>query len=132
MAENGLISLASRHSARETMQRLLAALSARDMTVFARVDHAANAAAAGMALRPTEVVLFGNPRGGTALMQDQQSAGIGLPLKALVWEDAGGTAWLSYNDPQWLAERHGLGGKSAAAVAAMAKALHALAQEVTR
>jgi len=65
-------------------------------------------------------------------MQDQQSAGIDLPLKALVWEDAGGTAWLSYNDPQWLAERRGLGGKSAAAVAAMAKALHALAQEVTR
>ena len=122
MAENGLITLASRHSAGETIKRVLAALSARDMTVFARVDHAANAAAAGMPLRPTEVVLFGNPKGGTALMQDQQTAGIDLPLKVLVWEDANGTAWLSYNDPQWLAERHGLGGKSAAAVAAMATA----------
>ena len=132
MAENGLISLASRYSPGETMRRLLAALSARDMTVFARVDHAANAAAAGMALRPTEVVLFGNPRGGTVLMQDQQSAGIDLPLKVLVWEDAGGTAWSSYNDPQWLAKRHGLGRKSAPAVAAMATALQALAQDVTR
>lgn len=132
MAENGLISLPSRHSAGETMQRLLAALAGRDMTVFARVDHAANAAAAGMAPRPTEVVLFGNPRGGTALMQDQQTAGIDLPLKVLVWEDASGKTWLSYNDAQWLVERHGLGGKSAAAVAAMAAALRAVAQEVTR
>jgi uncharacterized protein (DUF302 family) len=131
VAENGLISLPSRHSAGETLQRLLAALARRDMTVFARVDHAANAAAAGMRLRPTEVVLFGNPKGGTALMQDQQTAGIDLPLKVLVWEDAGGKAWLSYNDPQWLVDRHGLGGKSAAAVAAMTTALHALVQEVT-
>jgi uncharacterized protein (DUF302 family) len=131
MAENGLISLPSRHSAGETLQRLLAALAARDLAVFARVDHAANAVAAGMTLRPTEVVLFGNPKGGTALMLDQQTAGIDLPLKVLVWEDAGGKAWLSYNDPQWLAERHGLGGKSAAAVAAMTTALRALAQEVT-
>ena len=110
MAADGLISLPSRHSAGETMQRLLAALAARDMTVFARVDHTANAAAAGVPLRPTEVVLFGNPKGGTALMQDQQTAGIDLPLKALVWEDAAGKTWLSYNDPTWLTQRHALGG----------------------
>jgi uncharacterized protein (DUF302 family) len=131
MAANGLISLPSRHSARETMERLLAALATHDMTVFARVDHAANAIAAAMPLRFTEVVLFGNPKGGTALMQDQQTAGIDLPLKALVWEDAEGKAWLSYNDPTWLAQRHGLGGKSAGAVAAMAAALAAMAKRVT-
>ena len=65
------------------------------MTVFARIDHAANAAAVGLSLRPTEVVLFGNPKGGTLLMQDQQPAGIDLPLKALVWQDAEGKVWLS-------------------------------------
>jgi uncharacterized protein (DUF302 family) len=98
MAEEGLVSIPSRHSAAETMQRLLAALKERDLTVFARIDHAANAAAVGMELRPTEVVLFGNPKGGTMLMQDQQRAGIDLPLKALIWEDAAGEVWLSYLD----------------------------------
>jgi len=132
MAEDGLISLASRFSARETMDRLLSALTARNMTVFARIDHAANAAAAGMSLRPTEVVLFGNPKGGTVLMQEQQRAGIDLPLKALVWEDADGKVWLSYNDAKWIAQRHGLGAASAAAVEAMATALNAIAQEATR
>jgi len=132
MTQDGLVSRASRHSARETMERLLAALAARNMTVFARIDHAANAIAAGMTLRPTEVVLFGNPKGGTVLMQDRQPAGIDLPLKALVWEDAAGQAWLSYNDPQWLAARHGLGATSAAAVEAMTGVLCATAEEATR
>jgi len=97
MAQEGLVSVASRHSVAETMERLLAALKKRDFTVFARIDHAAAAAAVGMPLRPTEVVLFGNPKGGTVLMQDQQRAGIDLPLKALVWQDAKGKVWLSYN-----------------------------------
>jgi uncharacterized protein (DUF302 family) len=131
MAEDGLISIGSRHSARETMNRLLSGLAAHNMTVFARVDHAANATAAGMALRPTEVVMFGNPKGGTVLMQDRQIAGIDLPLKALVWEDADGKVWLSYNDPKWIAQRHGLGAGSAAAVEAMATALTAVAQDAT-
>ncbi len=131
MPENGLITLPSHHTARETMDRLLAALAARNMTVFARIDHAAGAQSVGMPLRPTEVVLFGNPKGGTPLMQDQQTAGIDLPLKALVWEDAGGKVWLGYNDPAWIAQRHGLGAASAAAVAAMGKALAAIAQEAT-
>jgi uncharacterized protein (DUF302 family) len=132
MSEQGLVSLPSRYAARETTERLLAALAKRNMTVFARVDHAAGAAAAGLSLRPTEVVLFGNPKGGTALMEDQQSAGIDLPLKALVWEGADQKVWLSYNDPKWIALRHGLGTKSAAAVEAMAAALGAMAAEVTR
>lgn len=131
MPQDGLITLTSKYSARETMDRLLAALGKRDLTVFARVDHAANAAAAGMALRPTEVVLFGNPKGGTVPMQERQTAGIDLPLKALVFEDADGKVLLGYNDPQWIAQHHGLGAKSAGAVDAMAKALAMIAQEAT-
>jgi uncharacterized protein (DUF302 family) len=130
--EEGLVAVGSRYSAPETMQRLLAALAKRDLTVFARIDHAANAAAVGMPLRPTEVVLFGNPKGGTALMQDQQRVGIDLPLKALVWQDAEGKVWLGYNAPDWIAARAGLGAASAGAVTAMTKALAAIAEEVTR
>jgi uncharacterized protein (DUF302 family) len=132
MPNNGLVSLQSRVSANETLDRLLAALAARKLIVFARVDHAAGAASAGLPLRPTEVVMFGSPKGGTALMQDRQPAGIDLPLKALVWEDAAGKAWLTYNDPAWIAERHGLGAASAAAVKAMAELLGAIAQEAMR
>jgi uncharacterized protein (DUF302 family) len=122
----------SRVSARETVNRLLAALATRKLTVFARVDHAAGAASVGLPLRPTEVVIFGNPKGGTALMQEQQSAGIDLPLKALVWEDADGKVWLTYNDPAWIAQRHGLSTASATAVKAMAAPLSAIAQEATQ
>jgi uncharacterized protein (DUF302 family) len=129
MPDNGLVTVVSAHNARETMERLLAALKAHNMTVFARIDHAAGAAAVGLALRATEVVLFGNPKGGTALMQDRQTAGIDLPLKVLVWEDEAGTTQLSYNDPQWIAQRHGLGAHSA--VAAMTKALQEIAKAAT-
>jgi uncharacterized protein (DUF302 family) len=129
MTEDGFISVISRFPARETMNRFLAALASNNMTVFARIDHSANATAAGMSLRPTELVVFGNPKGGTVLMQDQQRAGIDLPLKALVWEDADGKVWLGYNDPAWIARRHHLG--NAAAVETMAKALSAMAQKVT-
>ena len=82
-------------------------------------------------MRPTELVIFGNPKGGTGLTQDQQSAGIDLPLKALVWEDSERKAWLTYNDPNWIAERHALGSDSAAAVEAMATLMNAIAQETT-
>jgi uncharacterized protein (DUF302 family) len=131
MPQNGLVILSSRYPAPDTMDRLLAALAKRNMAVFARIDHAAGAASAGLSLRPTEVVIFGNPKGGTALMQDRQSAGIDLPLKALVWEDADGKIWLGYNDPGWIAQRHGLGAASTGAVDAMAKALAAIGAEVT-
>jgi len=131
MPQDGLITVSSRYPARDTMDRLLAALARRKMTVFARIDHAAGAASAGLSLRPTEVAIFGNAKGGTALMQDRQSAGIDLPLKVLVWEDADGKVWLSYDDPAWIAQRHGLGAASASAVEAMAKALAAIAGEVT-
>jgi uncharacterized protein (DUF302 family) len=132
MSNNGLVSVQSRVCVNETLERLLAALATRKLTVFARIDHAAGAASVGLPLRPTEVVIFGNPKGGTALMQDRQSAGIDQPLKALVFEDADGKAWLTYNDPAWIAERHGLGAASAAAVQAMAELLGAIAREATQ
>jgi uncharacterized protein (DUF302 family) len=107
---DGLTTLKSSHGPQDTMNRLEAAVKARGMTVFARIDHSAGAAAAGLSLNPTELLIFGNARGGTPLMQTAQTIGIDLPLKALVWQDASGSTWLSYNDPAWLAQRHGLSG----------------------
>jgi uncharacterized protein (DUF302 family) len=99
------------------------------MAIFARVDHARGAAEAGMQLRPTELLVFGNPRAGTPLMQAAQTLGIDLPLRALVWEDAAGASHLAYDEPAWLARRHGLAG--APALDAMTQALAALAKEAT-
>ncbi len=123
MSDNGLITIASAHSVSETIDRLIAAITPLGMNVFARIDHAAGAAKVGMPLRPTQLLLFGNPKGGTPLMQDQQTAGIDLPLKALAWEDADGKVWLTYNEAAWIAQRHGLGAASAAAVTAMTAGL---------
>jgi uncharacterized protein (DUF302 family) len=108
MPVEGLVTVRSQHGPEETMNRLGAAVRAKGLTVFAQVDHAAGAEAVGMLLRPTEVLIFGNARSGTPLMQSSQTIGIDLPLKVLVWQDEGGVAWLSYNDPDWLARRHGL------------------------
>ena len=105
------------------MNRFEAEVRARGMTVFAHIDHAAGAATVGLPLRPTELLIFGNPLGGTPLMQDQQTAGIDLPVKALVWQDADGTVWLTYNDAEWVAQRHGLGAQSHDAVETMNKGL---------
>jgi uncharacterized protein (DUF302 family) len=113
------------------MNRLEAEVRAKGMTVFARIDHAAGAAAVGLSLRPTELLIFGNAKGGTPLMQSMQTIGIDLPLKALVWQDASGGTWLSYNDPGWLAKRHGLGREVEATVGAMAAALDAMARTAT-
>jgi uncharacterized protein (DUF302 family) len=108
MTANGLTTIASDFGPKETMDRLVAAVTARGLTVFARIDHAVGAAEVELPLRPTELLIFGNARGGTPLMQAAQTIGIDLPLKALVFEDESGRTWLSYNDPSWLAERHGL------------------------
>jgi uncharacterized protein (DUF302 family) len=123
----GLITIASGFGPKETMDRLEAEIRAKGMSVFARVDHAAGAAEAGLELRPTNLITFGNARGGTPLMQASQTAGIDLPLKALVWQDAAGKTWLSYNEPSWIAQRHHLGvraeiiDKLGAVLSAMAK-----------
>jgi uncharacterized protein (DUF302 family) len=124
MDATGLVTLPSHHSAAETLERLEAALKAKGVHEFARIDHAAGAAEVGMALRPTTVVIFGNPAAGTPLMQADQRLGLDLPLKALVWEDGEGRAWLTYNDPVWLAARYGL---DAAAVPVAQKLAQVLA-----
>ena len=131
MAAQGLTMLRSSYGPKDTMNRLEAELRAKGMTVFARIDHAAGAKAVGLPLRPTEVLIFGNAKAGTPLMQSVQTVGIDLPLKALVWQDASGKTWLSYNDPAWLAKRHGLGGETEAAVNIMAGALEAVAKAAT-
>jgi uncharacterized protein (DUF302 family) len=131
MAAPGLIALPSRHGPKDTMDRLEAAVKARGMTVFARIDHAAGAAAAGLSLRPTELLIFGNAKAGTPLMQSVQAIGLDLPLKALVWQDGAGDTWLSYNDPAWLAKRHGLSGETATAIGMMTAALDAVAKAAT-
>ena len=108
-AADGLIEVKSPNSAKETMDRLEKIVKQRGLTVFARINHAAGAARIGETLRPTELLIFGNPKGGTPLMVCAQTAGIDLPLKALVWEDASKQVWLGYNDPAYLAKRHAAG-----------------------
>jgi uncharacterized protein (DUF302 family) len=120
MAKNGLITVESRFGVTETIDRLTEAVEHAGLLVFARIDHSAGARKVGASLRPTELLIFGNPKGGTPLMRDRQLAGIDLPVKALAWEDAQGKVWLSYNDAHWLAERHGLGDASRNAIAAIA------------
>jgi uncharacterized protein (DUF302 family) len=132
MQVDGLITTQSSFDPEVTLQKLEAILHAKGLTVFAKVDHAAGAAGVGLPLRPTTLVIFGNAKGGTPLMQAAQTSGIDLPLKALVWQDAAGKTWLSYNDPAWIAKRHGLQQGAEAAIKAMAEALHALAVATTK
>ena len=131
MTADGLITIPSGHGPEETMNRLEAEVGAKGMTVFAHIDHAAGAAAVGLALRPTDLLIFGNAKGGTPLMQSVQTIAIDLPLTALVWQDASGTTWLSYNDPHFLAQRHGLDDATRATIEAMSAALKAIATKAT-
>jgi uncharacterized protein (DUF302 family) len=131
MPTRGLITIKSDYGPEVTMNRLEAELAAKGMTVFARVDHAAGAEAAGLSLQPTELIVFGNARGGTPLMQATRTIGVDLPIRMLVWEDASRDTWLTYNDPRWLATRHGLGRDAAAAVNALASMLRALVVAAT-
>jgi uncharacterized protein (DUF302 family) len=131
MAAQGLTTIPSSYGPKDTMDRLTAAVEAKGMTVFARIDHAAGASAVGLSLPPTEVLIFGNAKGGTPLMRSVQTIGLDLPLKALVWQDPSGDTWLTYNDPDWLAKRHGLGGETAAALGNITAALDAVARAAT-
>ena len=126
MTADGLITIRSNYGPKETMDRLEAEVQGKGLTVFAHVDHAAGATAVGLSLDPTDLLIFGNAKGGTPLMQAVQTIGIDLPLKILVWRDAPGQRWLSYNDPHWLAKRHGIDGAAAAAVNGLASALAGL------
>jgi uncharacterized protein (DUF302 family) len=105
---DGLVNIRSYYSVSKTIDRLQAAVLNAGMAVFARIDHAQGAADAGLFLRKTQLLLFGNARAGTPLMQARQTVGIDLPLKALAWEDADGTVWLTYNELAWIAGRHAL------------------------
>ena len=130
-AADGLVAVQSPHGVKETLDRFESAARAKGLNVFLRVDHAAGAKKIGKSLRPTELLVFGNPQGGTPLMECAQSAGIDLPLKALAWQDAAGQVWLGYNDPKFLASRHGAG-DCGPVVSNLAKALAGLAQEAVK
>jgi uncharacterized protein (DUF302 family) len=131
LSDDGLITVASAFSVAETIDRLADAARGVGLFIFARIDHARGAAEAGLELRPTELLIFGNPTGGTPLMQDNQIAGIDLPVKALAWQDEGGRVWLTYNDAAWLARRHGLGEASHRAIEAIAGGLAGLTRTAT-
>jgi uncharacterized protein (DUF302 family) len=106
--DRGMIDLPSPYSVPETVARLESILKERGITVFARVDHSGVAAKAGLTMRPTQLLIFGSPKGGTPVMVAAPSAAIDLPLKALAWEDERGRVWLSYNSPEYLQRRHGI------------------------
>lgn len=106
IADTGMVSVKSAHSVADTLDRLETLLKEKGMTVFARINHTAGAEKAGLELRPTEQVIFGNPKVGTPFIQCKQTVAIDLPQKALAWEDENGQVWLSYNEPQYIAQRH--------------------------
>ena len=105
--DNGIIQVASSHSVDQTVEKLKGILQAKGVTLFALVDHSGEAEKVGMTMRPTKLLIFGSPKGGTPLMQAAPSTAIDLPLKILVAEDEQGKVWISYNSPEYLQERHG-------------------------
>lgn len=106
--KNGIVDVPSNHSVDETVERVKNILQSKGITLFALVDHSGEAEKVGMKMPPTKLLIFGNPKGGTPLMQAAPRVAIDLPLKILVWEDGQGKVWLSYNSPEYLQERHGL------------------------
>jgi uncharacterized protein (DUF302 family) len=105
---NGIVDVPSSHSVDETVERIKSILQSKGVTLFALIDHSGEAEKVGMKMRPTKLVIFGSPKTGTPLMLAAPSIAIDLPLKILVWEDAEGKVWLSYNSPEYLQERYGL------------------------
>lgn len=130
-AETGLVTKKSAHSVAQTLDRLEGALKDKGIVVFARIDHTAGAKKAGMPLRSTELLIFGNPKLGTPLMQSKQTIGIDLPLKVLAWEDENGQVWLTYNAPDFLANRHGITDR-AQVLTKMTEALQKLTDVATK
>lgn len=127
-AADGLVTMKSPYSVADTLNRFEDQARQRGLIIFARIDHAAGAAKADMKLRPTELLIFGHPKGGTPFMQCAQSVGIDLPLKALAWEDELGQVWLGYNDPAYMARRHGA--EQCPATETLRKALAGLTESV--
>ena len=131
MVIEGLVTAASRTDPAQTLERLVAAIEAHSLSVFARIDHAAGAAAAGLTLRPTQLIIFGNARGGTPLMQSEQRLGLELPLRVLVWQDEARQTWVSYPDLSWLAQRYALPAGSEALIAQLTAVLQAVIAQST-
>ena len=131
MCTDGLITLHSSFGPEATMNRFEAEVRARGMTVFGQIDHSAGAAAVGLPLRPTNLVIFGAAKGGTPLMQSVQTIGIDLPLKALVWQDEAGNTFLSYNDPAYITHRHGIGETAKPVIEAISGTLKEMAAKST-
>ncbi|MGN6602619.1 MAG: DUF302 domain-containing protein [Ginsengibacter sp.] len=129
---NGLITTQSDYSVKVTIDRVASIVQSKGLTVFARIDHADNAANQGLQLRPTELIIFGNPKAGTVLMQDKQTSGIDLPVKALAWQDEEGKVWLTYNDTNWIANRHGLSEKSESVVRAIEEGMTLVTNGATK
>ncbi|MGO9267182.1 MAG: DUF302 domain-containing protein [Candidatus Binataceae bacterium] len=109
--DNGIVHLSSRYSVPDTLTRLESLLEARGLAVFGRVDHSGEAERVGLKMRPTRLIIFGSPKAGTPLMVASPTLAIDLPLKALIWEDAEGKVWLSYNSPEYLQQRHDVPGE---------------------
>jgi|SRR6185312_137519 len=128
----GLITIQSGYSVKETIDRIASIVQSKGLTVFARIDHAENALKQGLQLRPTELIIFGNPQAGTVLMQDKQTSGIDLPVKALAWQDEAGKIWLTYNDTIWIADRHDLTEKSKSVVKAMEEGMRLVSNAATK
>jgi uncharacterized protein (DUF302 family) len=108
VANNGIVNKPSRHSVDDTLGKLQNILETKGIAVFALIDHSGEAAKVGMKMRPTKLLIFGNPKGGTPLMLAAPSIAIDLPVKILIWQDDQEKVWVSYNTPEYLAERHGL------------------------
>jgi uncharacterized protein (DUF302 family) len=125
--DEDLVTLPSAHDATETIDRLKRLLVEKGIQVFAHIDHAAAAKNVGMSLRPTQVLIFGNPIAGTPLMEDHQMIGLDLPLRALAWEDADGKTWLTYHRLEYIAQRHQIAGRDEA-VKALGSGLAGLAR----
>lgn len=111
LQEQGVIAKKSMHSVVATLDKLEKIVKSKGFTVFARIDHAAGASKVGQSLRPTQVLIFGNPKIGTALISSAQSAGLDLPIRVAAWQDDAGQVWIAYNAPQWLADRHAISDK---------------------
>ena len=127
MAPEGVVTIPSGYGPKETVERLKAGIAVHGLDLFSEIDHAHNARDAALTLPPETVLVFGSAAAGTPLMQANQVAGIDLPLKALVWQDATGKTWISYNDPVWIAERHGLSAQPMHIAARMREGLEAIA-----
>ena len=127
--DTGITRITSTHSVAQTMERLESLLKERGVMIFARIDFSGDAARAGLSLRPEQLLIFGNPKAGTPLMQSVPAAGLDLPLKALVWEDAEGHTQIAYNDPHYIIRRHGLDAALAANLAVVVPLIERAARE---